>query len=235
MMRIFILLILINLSLSLSARDTLSSKDLLIQIGIGTEQHDKRLFNYSERENLTKLHPEYFGSYTIDILVAKSSFVSKRINNLIGFNYRHHTSSFTRPFDHGKFNQDDFRILRNLNHYQNIRLGLLYLIDFEVNHNYGIRIKNSFRFNIYTKADFIGIESTYYPYTMVNFNFNSFEIEPEFYINIGKMSIGLESRLLSIGTIDSIIFGSWIKDDHSDKNIDFNNPIKLALSLGYSF
>ena len=234
-MRILILLLLINISFNLLAQDTLSNKGLFIQIGSGIEQHDKRLFNYSERENLTKLHPEYFGSYIIDILVVKRAFIFKRINNSLGFNYRHHASSFTRPFDHGKFNQDDFRILRNLNQYQNVRLGLLYLIDFGVFHNYGIRIKNSFRFNAFTKADFIGIESTYYPYTMFNFNFNSFEIEPEFYINIGKLSVGLESRLLRIGTIDSIIFGSWIRDDYIDKNIDFNNPFKLALSLGYSF
>jgi len=230
-MRFFIVLLLFS-CLNSKAQDPVTNKKYIFQFNFAIEQHDKRLFNFSEQESLKKLHPEYFGTSVMDLILAKRVFSNINISHYFGFSFRYHKTTFTRPFDHGIFNQDYFRILRNLNQYENLKFGVNYILDLKTHNNFGVRFKKSIFFTFFTKADFVGYDFKHFPYSMFRFSLNSFQIEPEFYLKFKNISLGLGTRLFSMSTVDSIIFGNWIRDDFTNNTIDFNNSFKLTFSLG---
>ena len=50
---------------------------------------------------------------------------------------------------------------------------------------------------------------------------------------LGKLIIGLHSRVVNFQKIDKIIFNDIIKDPRTDQKWEWNNPLRIDLTIGY--
>jgi len=114
---LFIIILLPLYQLSLMAQDA-QGANWIVSINLGIQQHDKRLFDYSEKEMLLEMHQEFFGTYQFGIRGERSIYVNKLLELCIGAGISTEVSTFTRPFDHFyKRNFSQIEILPYTNRY----------------------------------------------------------------------------------------------------------------------
>ena len=209
--------------------------NLIASINLSIEKHDKRLFNFSNKESLLALHPEFFGSYNASFSLVKKVKEDGGFLIYSGLIFTIENKTFTRPFDHRLFEKDQLEILRNLNRYSKLNAGLKTNIDYIVSNSIVLRVNAQFLFTVFNSANFKGSSSEVFPYQMWNFKVNSFSLTPEFVYILNDLQFGLGARALNISTVDKVIFGRWINNDFSNKSLDLYNPFKLVLSISKNF
>jgi len=52
---------------------------------------------------------------------------------------------------------------------------------------------------------------------------------------IGKVIIGIYSRVANVQKIDRIIFNDILKDPRTDQTWEWHNPLRIDLSVGYTW
>lgn len=108
----------------------------LVNMSVGIEAHDKRLFDYSEKESLLEMQPEFWGNYHFGFNLKRSFFQIERLSSLAGLGVSFEKSTFLRPFDHFHFKEDSTKILRNLNRYQKVQFPLTFTILYQLSDNW---------------------------------------------------------------------------------------------------
>jgi hypothetical protein len=201
----------------------------------GIEAHDKRLFDYSEKESLLEMQPEFWGTYHIAFNVNRKFWQSKNIHCLIGLGVSYEKATFLRPFNHFHFNQDSFYILRNLNKYEKLQVPLSVCVFYELGNTLIISGRLKSNVLIFRSIDHTENNSDAFPYTEGTFELDDIQLRLGLSGRIGKIIIGLHSRIVNFQKIDRIIFNDIIKDPRTDQTWEWHNPLRFDLTVGYTW
>ena len=207
----------------------------IININIGIEAHDKRLFNYSERESLLEMQPEYFGTYNFEFNFSKRILNKKKSSSFLGIGSGQEKATFLRPFDHSHFMKDSLRILRNHDSYSKVKVFLSLKVFYELKDNLfasGVLTSN---FLLYRSIDNNILNSDLYPFSESTFELDDINLNVGINYKIKNLIIGFDLRILNFQKIDKLLFNRIIKDPRTDQTWELDNPISGRLSIGYIF
>ncbi len=228
---IFIFILNLLFFIDIEGQDAFNS--WFIQSTYGIEQHDKRLFDYSEKEILLGMQPEKWGTYHFNLSLNRKL---KRINKFsfysgVGINYE--KATFLRPFDHLYFENDYDEILRNLNKYEKVLIPLSFLTKFRIINQLYLDFDLRPIFIIYRRIDHTQNNSEVFPYSEFVLKFDEINVKLGLNYFIGNFSFGFNARLGNYQKIDKIIFNKILKDPRTDQKWEFYNPLQFNFTVGY--
>lgn len=230
-MRPFVFVFLISLPFVSNSQMDSSSWILSIQFGI--EKHDKRLFDYSEKELLLATQPENWGTYNLSMQVGRRLAQSQKFSLLGGSGLSYQRATFIRPFDHTYFEQDFNEILRHLNVYDKLFLPVSFVGYLRIGKRFYLDLGCNTLFLLYKRIDNTEVNSNEYPYTAFSFELSRLELEGGFNYRLNRFILGVHSRLVNYQKIDKIIFNDIVNDPRIDQKWEFNNPLRFDLSISF--
>ncbi len=205
----------------------------LVNVSFGIEAHDKRLFNYSEKELLLKMQPEFWGTYHCGFSLKRKFLQNSRVTSFIGLGIDYENATFLRPFDHSYFERDSFRILRNLDRYNKVEVPISLTVFYEFANNWLILGAMSSNVLLYRLIDHTENNNDVFPYSESTFEIDDIHLRIGINYQIDKWLIGFNSRLFNYQKIDKIIFNSLIKDPRVDQKWEWSNPLRFDFTIGY--
>ncbi len=226
------ILFLVLFTINFSLKAQINNKWIL-DFGFGIEQHDKRLFDYSEKETLLTSQPENWGTYHLNVNIKRKVWSKQRINGLIGFGLEYEIATFLRPFDHSHFDKDSFRILRNLNRYRKVKLPLSLSVFYELGKQVFISGKLESNVLLYRSVDYTKTNVEVFPYTEGTFELDDVNFSLGINYRIDKIYFGISSRVFNFQKIDKIIFNYLVKDPRVDQKWEWYNPLRFDFTIGY--
>ena len=228
-----VILLLTMAFLPFKAFSQIDFSDWMLTLKFGLEQHDKRLFDYSEKEALLAMQPEFWGTYNWSLLADRKLYQNKKFTFFAGSGIQYQKATFLRPFDHWYFNQDNLEILRYQNKYEKIFLPINASGYLSIGNGFSIDLAFSTYILLFRKIENTAFGSDDFPYTNSTFELNSFEITSGINYEIGRFIIGLHSRLLNYQKIDKIIYNRTVQDPNVDQAWEFHNPLRFDFSFSY--
>ncbi len=233
MKKIFIIL-LISLLFPIITKAQISKRNWYIQTNFGIEQHDKRLFHYSEKAMLLALQPEKWGTYNIKISINRNILNSNFLGIAIGFGTNYELATFLRPFDHFVFKQDIIKMLWHQDRYSKISITTPLTFNIRILPRLIIDCKANSAFNIYREINNSAVNgNTYFPYKKTEFKLTKIQFDVGLKYILYKFIIGLHYRARNYQEIDKIIFNNILKDPRIDQKWELYNPLHFELSIGY--
>jgi hypothetical protein len=230
-MRLFVFVFLISLPfVSISQMDS-SSYILSIQFGI--EKHDKRLFDYSEKELLLAIQPENWGTYNLSLQAFGMLAQSQRISLFAGSGLSYQRATFIRPFDHTFFDQDYNEILRHLNVYDKLLMPVSFVGYLGIGKRLQLDLGYNTLFLLYRRIDNTEGNSNDYPYTAFSFELSRLELVGGINYKLKSFILGVHSRFVNYQKIDNIIFNDIVNDPRMDQKWEFNNPLRIDFSVSF--
>ncbi|MEE9440009.1 MAG: hypothetical protein V3V14_13470 [Saprospiraceae bacterium] len=205
----------------------------LVNMSLGIEAHDKRLFNYSEKESLLEMQPEFWGTYHSEFNLNRKFLQNSRLSSFIGLGLSYENATFLRPFDHSYFKKDSFRILRNLNKYKKVDLPISLSVFYEFAKNLQVSGTMSSNILLFKSIDHTENNSDVFPYSESTFEIDNFNLNLGLLYQLDKWLIGINARLINFEKIDKIIFNDIIKDPRIDQNWEWNNTLQFNFIIGY--
>lgn len=199
----------------------------------GIEKHDKRLFDYSEKESLLAMQPENWGTYNLDVNIKRKIWSKQRLNGLIGFGLEDEIATFLRPFDHSHFDKDSFRILRNLNHYSKVKLPLSLSVFYELGNHWFISGDLVSDILLFRSINHTENNSGAFPYEESSFEFDEIHFVLGINCRIKQFYAGINSRVMNYQKIDKIIFNYLIHDPRVNQKWEWYNPLRFDFKVGY--
>jgi hypothetical protein len=233
-MRLTILLIVVFLFHRGYTQDALT-RNWLITSNLGIEKHDKRLFDYSEKDMLLEMQAESWGTYHWNVSINRKVGQVIRLSVFANIGVEHEIATFLRPFDHLYFEKDFYKILRNLNKYEKVKIPLSFIAFYKIFHNTYVNAGISSYVLIYRKIDHTENNSDAFPYTEFTMEPNNVELTAGLNRTFRRFLFGLNTRLVNYQKIDKILFNSIIKDPRTNKNWEFYNPLQFEFSIGYTW
>ncbi len=164
--------------------------------------------------------------------VNRKAWQNKRLSSFLGLGLRYENASFIRPFDHSHFEKDEFRILRYHNKYEKVQLSLSFSGFYEIADNWLISGKVNSNTRLFRSIDNEN-PAQLFPYREGDFDFENIDLMRGVNYRIGKVIVGLHSRVVNFQKIDKVIFNSLIKDPRSDQKWEWYNPLRFDLTVGY--
>lgn len=204
----------------------------LLNVSAGIEKHDKRLFDYVEKEMLLESQPESWGTYHLGSNIKRQLYRMKRITYFLGLGVKYEQTSFLRPFDQAYFG-DQLKDLRVTNQYSKIYSDLSLLVLYKMPRNWIATFAIASNFLLYRNIDNTETESDVYPLHESTFVTDEINLMIGVNYQIEKWIIGFDSRLVNFQKIDKIIFNKIIKDPRVDQKWEWNNPLRFDFSIGY--
>lgn len=205
----------------------------LINLSVGIEAQDKRLFGYSEKESLIEMQPEFWGTYHLGFSLNKKFMHNERLRCFIGLGMGYEEATFLRPFNHFHFKKDSTKILRNLNSYQKFHLPLSVTIFYNLKDNWIVSGELSSNILVFRSIDQTENNSDIFPFSEGTFEVDDIQLRLGVNYRIGKLIIGLHSRVVNFQKIDRIIFNDIVKDPRTDQKWEWHNPLRFDLTVGY--
>jgi len=208
----------------------------LVDMSAGIEAHDKRLFNYTSpnREALLKKQPEFWGTYHLRLNVKRKVWHSKRFSSFLGLGVGYENATFRRPFDHFHFQSPSFDLLLILDTYKKVCAPMSFSAYYELGEYWFISGELSSNFLVFRWID--NREETFlFPFAESTFELDDIQLSLGINYKIGTVLIGLHSRLANFQKIDRVIFNNIIRDPRTEKNWEWNNPLRFDLTIGYTW
>ncbi len=202
-------------------------------VSAGIEKHDKRLFDYSEKEMLLEMQPEKWGTYHLDMNVKRRVWQLNNFYSFIGLGLGYEKATFLRPFDHFYFNKDIFLILRNLNRYKKIHAPLSLSFYYELGANWFIDGEISSDILLYRSINHTENNNEVFPYQAGTFELDKIFLNVGINYKIGQFLVGISSRALNAQKIDKIIFNDYLKDPRIDQKWEWYNPLRFDFTVSY--
>lgn len=209
------------------------NKSWMLSLGIGIQEHDKRLFDFPLRENLLKSQPEKFGTYQINANILKPILKKERMEFYWGIGAGMEMNTFRRPFDYTYKRTDDTKLLRYTDRYYKFLLILPFEFHYFFNSDFFISSSVINQVNFLTIANRSNSDFTSYDWWSLNFH--SIEMNSGIGYTYSKFDFILSYRFYQIKKVDRILFNDIILDPRPDKSIEVHNPFKVWLSIGYKF
>jgi len=209
--------------------------DWIVGLNAGIEAHDKRLFDYSEKESLLSSQPEFWGTYHFGLDVRRKVWQNDRFVSYIGLGVGYERATFIRPFDHFYFENPSFFILLAQNRYEKVLTPLSLLVFYELVDHWFISGELASNFLVYRSIDDPEASRKLFPFSQSAFELDNIELRLGLNYKIDKFMIGLHSRVVNFQKIDRIIFNNLIKDPRTDQNWEWYNPLRFDLTVGYTW
>lgn len=216
------------------AYSQMDSSNWMVTLKFGIEEHDKRLFDYSQKESLLDLQPENWGTYNWSLLANKKWLQAGKLSLFIGSGVRYQKATFIRPFYHLYFKKDTEEMLRHLQTYEKICLPLAVSGYLDIGHGFSVDVGFNTSILLYRKIDQPEYDSDVFPYTEFTFELSSLELTSGINYEVNRFIIGVHTRLINYQKIDKIIFNYILKDPRVDQQWEFYNPLRFDISLSYA-
>ncbi len=231
---IIIFLLIIFFHTKISSQNKLSNWKF--QMNIGIEKHDKRLFNFPDREMLLENQPEKWGTFTQGFSFIRRILNKKYFSLFSGLGITTEVATFMRPFNHLYFKQDFHKFLLFQNRYYksgifiptNAKIKILSNINFNLEFYPVVNMQRS----IYNSNS---VGDNNFPYKSSEFKFT------KFLTNIGvnylykNLFIGLYYRIYNYQEIDKIIFYNVVNNRRENQKWESYNPMHLKILMGYAW
>ena len=160
-------------SLSSYGQENINAKWIL-SIDFGIQEHDKRLFDFPQRENLLAMQPESFGTYQFGINAVRKILQKKGFDLFTGVGLSSELSTFRRPFNHNfRKNEGNF-LLRRTDRYYQYLMQLPIKSKFKIAKHFGFSLDILPQLNFLTIADHTKDKS----FSWWRFDFYSVEVNP---------------------------------------------------------
>ena len=208
-----------------------------VQLYFGIEEHDKRLFNYSEKWTLLSMQPERWGTYSVKAEVERK-LLSKWIFTLYsGFGLQYELATFLRPFDHFYFSDGrTIYILWHEDRYNKIGVLTNTRLTTKIISNVYFDMEVYPVFNIFRLIDNSAIKDRkYFPYKKWEFEFVKIQANAGLCLQYKRVAIGFYYRFYNYQKIDKIIFNKILKDPRTDQTWEYFNPVHYDFSIAYSW
>lgn len=210
-----------------------SISNWLVNVNIGIEAHDKRLYNYSKKASLLEMQPDFWGTYHLGLNIQRKIFEKDRIYIFLGTGVAFEKATFNRPFNHFHFEKDSFYILRALDNYNKVQSPLSVSTLCKLKERLFIRGDISSNFVLSRRIENSESDPLVFPYKEKSLNFEGISMDLGVVYVVKKIWIGLNSRIINYQKIDKIIFNSLIRDPRLGQKWEWNNPLQLEFIIGY--
>jgi len=215
------------------SQDTLSKWK--VQLYSGIEEHDKRLFDYVDKDKLLYEKPERWGTYHFGINFYRKLLQYKIffLHNGLGINYE--KATFHRPFNHWYFQDDRTKILLLTDKYEKLLIPFKSMFSVKCFKYCFLNIEFNSYFTFLRRIDNSRYNSDSFPMSKWTFEFEKFNIKPGFEFKFGNFSSGINIRLFNYQKIDKIIFNYIVKDPRKDQTWEKFNPRHYDFTIGYTW
>jgi hypothetical protein len=209
--------------------------DWIVSVNAGIEAHDKRLFNYSEKESLLDMQSELWGTYHTGLGIRRKVWQSNRFSSFLGLGVNYEHATFLRPFDHLYFKEDSSKILLYQNRYEKYQANLSILVLYKLGSRWFLSGDLTSYLLLFRSIEHSEIDSDFLQYMNSTFELDDIQLRLGVNHQIGRWVIGLRSRLFNFQKIDRVIFNNLIKDPRMDQKWEWNNPLRFDLTIGYTW
>lgn len=202
------------------------NNNCLLELNYGHEQHDKRLYDFNEKEYFLSAQPETWGTYNFDFSLTKNLLKCNNFRFYFGPGIAFQRSTFHRPFDNSHFENEGFLTIPSISSYDKygLKLDAIPMILFRNKIGLSLRVRSNILF-------FKSINSGLYK--EVSFQVNSISLSPAFNIFHKKLVFGLNIRSVHFQRVDEIIFNRIINYPEDKLNWERYNPIQVSFTIGY--
>ncbi len=203
-----------------------------VSSGIG--KHDKRLFDYSEKEMLLEMQPEQWGTYHFNMNVKRRVWHQNNFHSYIGLGLGYENATFMRPFNQSfilKGNSD--HILLALNKYQKLHSSQSFLTSYKLNHMWYVSSELVMQLLLYRTIDHTEYSRKIFPLSESTFELASIQLSLGISYQVKNWVVSLSSIVVNSQKIDKIIFNDIINDPRTDKSWELHNPLRFDLTVGY--
>ncbi|MEP7198129.1 MAG: hypothetical protein ABI851_16545 [Saprospiraceae bacterium] len=201
----------------------------IVSINMGIQEDDKRLFDFSGRNNLLETQPGFLGTYQLGLSFAYLQKLKAGYELSYGIGLSSELNTFRRPYNQNYRKTSGNDALRYTDRYYKLLLSNPIKIKYRKTNRVGFLVELIPQFNLLTKA-----HNSRDDYSEKNYWFGidiySIELNPGFSINLGGSQLEIKYRLFQIKKIDRIIFNYLIQDKRNS-NYETYNPIKLWITL----
>lgn len=205
----------------------------MISANVGIEAHDKRLFDFPDKHLFLAPQTEFWGTYHYGIDIRRKILQHKKVSAFLGLGLEYENATFLRPFDHFHFMKDDVLILRNLNRYQKTQIPLPFSTHFKLTHGLMISGEIIPHLLIFRSIDHTENNSDVFPYQEGTFELDAVQLRLGLDYQIGKVLVGVNSRVMNVQKIDDIIFKETVKDPRTQQKWEGYNPLRIDFRIGY--
>lgn len=199
----------------------------------GIEKHDKRLFDYSEKESLLAIQPENWGTYHFNANLKRKIWSDRSLSGFLSLGLGYENATFLRPFDHSHFNSDSFRILRHQNSYKKLQIPLSLSIQYEISNTLFLSSELASNFLMFRRIDQTNINIEEFPYDEGTLEMDELHFKIGINYRVKRFFIGVNSRVFNYQKIDRIIFNYLIKDPRTEQKWEWHNPLRFDVGIGY--
>lgn len=199
----------------------------------GIEEHDKRLFNYSQKDLLLDMHPEKWGTYQLGLQVKRRIWSTERVHTFLGSGLSYEKATFTRPFNHIYFEQDFFYILRYTNKYEKFQVPLTATLLFDLHK--GLSISGTATANqlVFRNINNTEFSSEAFPYNEFTFELDEVHLSLGLQYRFNQFIFGISNRIYNYQKVDKVIFNRLIRDPRTDEKWERYNPTRFDISISY--
>ncbi len=202
-------------------------------ISAGIEKHDKRLFDYSEKEMLLEMQPEKWGTYHFNMSVQRRVWQHNNYYAFIGLGLGYEKATFVRPFNHLPFVEDPIMILWHLNTYNKIYTPMTISFNYEIGYHWFILGNLTSDFLVHRSLGYKQKGNNRLPFKENTFELDDLHFELGINYRIGQFLVGFSSRVLNFQKIDKIIFNNLIHDPRKDQRWEWYNPLRFDFTVSY--
>ena len=213
----------------------------MVTVNTGLEAHDKRLFNYGGsfddllRSRLLAKSPEYWGTYHTGLGVKKKVWQKKRMSIFMGLGISYENATFTRPFDNGHFVTISAGVIEILNRYKKVLTPISFSAYYELGGHWFISGELVSNFLVFRSIRNTEWSREGFSYTESTFEWDDFQLRLGLNGRIGRVIIGIHSRVVNFQKIDKIIFNDIIRDPRTDQKWEWYSPLRFDLTVGYTW
>ncbi len=204
----------------------------ILDFEFGIEQHDKRLFDYSEKETLLAEQPEKWGTYHLNVSIQRRMWVKHQFSSYFGMGIGYEKATFLRPFNQLYF-KDLTEILLVTNKYEKIKMPLFFSVIYQPVNQWFISGKLISTILLYRSIDNTKYDSSVFPYTKSCFELDDVNFSIGINYLMDKIYLGISTRVINFQKIDKIIFNHLIKDPRVDQKWEWYNPLRFDFTIGY--
>jgi hypothetical protein len=181
--------------------------------------------------------PEFWGTYPLGLSAKRKVWQRKRFSSFIGSGVGYENATFYRPFDHTVFATSGSTTadIKALNRYKKVFTPISFSAFYELGDHWFLLGELVSNFLVFRSIRNTEWSREGFAYTASTFELDDIQFRLGMNGRIGKVIIGIYSRVANVQKIDRIIFNDILKDPRTDQTWEWHNPLRIDLSVGYTW